>query len=427
MQNQENEHLEELYARGLAQFRAGEWAAAIETFLALQSRTNAFPEIDGLIEDARLKLEIERAETPEAAAPPKHHKYLRPRFLTAVPVLFIFGIVLIALRPSSAPPPAEQSAPTAVALSLPTPAPTNTPLPTSTPEPTSTPLPTSTPEPTSTPAPGLLTVRMAANQASNAIPNNLEIILDASGSMQAQIDGRRKIDIAHEALSGLIKELPDAANVALRAYGHRRGGDCGDIELVNPIGPLDRAALTNKVNAISPAQNGMTPIGASLQQVADDLKGTQGDVQIVLVSDGDETCNSDPVQIATQIHTANPKIKIDVIGFNVGPEAWRARLSGISQGGGGRYFNAADANQLVAALQQSVLTSYHVLSADGQLVYQGVLGSSATLPAGSYTIEIAGVKPITINTVQVGNRPVVVELHEQDGALTGTVVGQTSP
>jgi Ca-activated chloride channel homolog len=268
---------------------------------------------------------------------------------------------------------------------------------------------------------------MAADQPSGQVLSNLEIIVDASGSMTGLIGDRKKIDIAHDALDELVTQLPDTANVALRAYGHRRGGDCGDTELVTPLGPLDRAALTDKINAIYPAQNGMTPIGASLQQVAEDVKSVQGDVLVVLVSDGDETCNGDPVQVATQLHTNNPKIKIDVIGFNVGPEEWRARLSGISQGGGGRYFDAADAAQLVAALQQSVLVSYHVLSADGRLVYQGALGSSATLPSGTYTVEVPGATPLTISDVVVGERPAVVELRQQDGTLTGTIVGQTAP
>jgi hypothetical protein len=82
---------------------------------------------------------------------------------------------------------------------------------------------------------------------------------------------------------------------------------------------------------------------------------------------------------------------------------------------------------LVTALQQSVLVTYHVLSADGRLVYQGALGSSATLPAGTYSVEVPGATPVTISNVVVGERPAVVELHQQDGALTGTIVGQTAP
>lgn len=263
---------------------------------------------------------------------------------------------------------------------------------------------------------------MAEGQTATRTIGNIEIILDASGSMGGEIDGRRKIDIAHEALGALIGKLPDKTNVALRAYGHRKGGDCGDVELLTPLGALDRAALTAQVNAVNPAPKGMTPIGASLQQVAEDLKGARGDVLVVLVSDGDETCDGDPAKVATQLHEANPKIRFDVIGFNVGPEEWRARLSGIAQGGGGNYFDAKDAAQLVDALQQAVALTYRVMDAQGVEVFQGQLGSTAQLPAGQYTVEISGASPLKISDIAVGGATTAVELREEDGVLKSAVM-----
>jgi Ca-activated chloride channel family protein len=63
-----------------------------------------------------------------------------------------------------------------------------------------------------------------------------------------------------------VDKLPATTNVALRSYGHGKGNDCNDVELLTPLGPLDRAAPTGRINGVSPAQNGMTPIGASLQK-----------------------------------------------------------------------------------------------------------------------------------------------------------------
>jgi hypothetical protein len=263
---------------------------------------------------------------------------------------------------------------------------------------------------------------MAEGQALVRTIGNLEIILDASGSMNGEIDGRRKIDIAHEALATLIGKLPDHTNVALRAYGHRKTSDCSDVELLTPLGALDRGALTAQINAVNPAQKGMTPIGASLEQVAQDLQGAQGDVLVVLVSDGDETCDGDPAQVATRIHADNARIRFDVIGFNVGPEEWRARLSGIAQGGGGNYFDAKDAAQLVDALQQAVALNYRVLDAQGAEVFQGQIGAVSSLPSGRYTIEIQGASPLTIPDIAVGGASTVVDLREENGALKGIVV-----
>jgi Ca-activated chloride channel homolog len=426
MEDEQTFESEQLYARGMTQLRAGQWKAAVETLSELRTISSAYPELDTLISDALLKIEIDRLRAPDGMAPPKNRRLLRPRFLTAVLVLFALGgALLTAWRVFGSEPAPVLPPPTSI-VALPTPAPTD--VPTATVEPTPTALPTVMPTdaPTATPVadpePGALLVRMAEGQALVRTIGNIEIILDASGSMNGEIDGRRKIEIAHEALAALVSKLPDNTNVALRAYGHRKGGDCNDVELLTPLGALDRGALTARINAVSPAQKGMTPIGTSLQQVADDLKGAQGDVLVVLVSDGDETCDGDPTQVATRIHADNPKIRFDVIGFNVGPEEWRARLSGIAQGGGGSYFDAKDAAQLADALQQAVALTYRVVDAQGAEVFQGQLGATATLPAGRYTVEIRGASPLTIPDIVVGGATTAVELHEADGVLNGTVV-----
>jgi hypothetical protein len=420
--DQQTFEAEQLYERGMAQLRAAQWKAAVETLSELRAISSAYPELETLIADALLKGEIERLRAPDGIAPPKQRRLLRPRFLTAALVLFaIGGGLLIAMRPfDSAPPP--QALPTS-ALSLPSPAPA-TAAPTTTPAPTAEPSPTALPtaEPTAEPEPGTLEVRMADGQSLVRTIGNIEIILDASGSMNGQIDGRRKIDIAHEALAALVEKLPDDTNVALRAYGHRKPSDCADVELLTPLGALDRARLTARINTVSPAQKGMTPIAASLQQVAQDLQGAQGDALVVLVSDGDETCDGDPAQVATRIHAENPKIRFGVIGFNVGPEEWRARLSGIAQGGGGSYFDASDATQLADALQQAVALTYRVLDAQGVEVFQGQLGGTATLPAGRYTVEISGTAPLTIADIAVGGGATIVELRDEGGVLKGAVV-----
>jgi Ca-activated chloride channel homolog len=425
MDDEQTFESEQLYERGMAQLRAAQWKAAVETLSELRTISSAYPDVDSLISDALLKSEIERLRAPDGVAPPKQRRLLRPRFLTAVLVLFILGgVSLIALRPFSAPLEQPLVQPTS-ALALPTPAPTNVPVAIAEPAPTAVPA-TPTAAPTAAPvadlSSGVLQVRMADGQSLVRSIGNIEIILDASGSMNGEIDGRRKIDIAHEALATLVDKLPESTNVALRAYGHRRGGDCGDVELLTPLGMLDRAALTARINSVAPAQKGMTPIGASLQQVAQDLQGAQGDALVVLVSDGDETCDGDPAQVATRIHADNPNIRFAVIGFNVGPEEWRARLSGIAQGGGGNYFDASDATQLVNALQQAVALTYRVLDAQGAEVFQGQLGNPATLPAGQYTVEINGASPLSLADIAVGGAPIAVELREEGGVLKGTVL-----
>ena len=68
---------------------------------------------------------------------------------------------------------------------------------------------------------------------------NVVFILDASGSMWGQIEGENKIVIARRVLRELVGELPGDAEVGLVAYGHRREGDCEDIETLVPLSRID--------------------------------------------------------------------------------------------------------------------------------------------------------------------------------------------
>ena len=60
------------------------------------------------------------------------------------------------------------------------------------------------------------------------------IVLDASGSMWAQIDGKPKLEIARETLRTVLQTVPADLELGLMAYGHREKGSCDDIELIVP-------------------------------------------------------------------------------------------------------------------------------------------------------------------------------------------------
>ena len=75
----------------------------------------------------------------------------------------------------------------------------------------------------------LLVLTTASMAADKAI-----IVLDASGSMWGQIDGRPKLEIARESLRNVLKSMPSDLELGFMAYGHREKGNCSDIELIVP-------------------------------------------------------------------------------------------------------------------------------------------------------------------------------------------------
>ena len=89
------------------------------------------------------------------------------------------------------------------------------------------------------------------------------LVLDASGSMWGQIDGKSKMEIAKEVVGKIVANWKPGDELGLVAYGHREKGSCTDIEVLREPGPLDAADYMRAVNALSP--KGKTPMTAAVQ------------------------------------------------------------------------------------------------------------------------------------------------------------------
>jgi hypothetical protein len=180
------------------------------------------------------------------------------------------------------------------------------------------------------------------------------LAFDASGSMRADDgSGTPKIKAAKDAAVSLLKTLPATTQLGLRVFGgtlpsQPKGPACHDSHLVLPIGPLNRGQVEAKIRSFS--AKGRTPIAYALQQAADDL-GPSGSRTIVLVSDGQDTCQPPPpCKIARQIAKGGVAMRIQAIGFNVDKDA-RKQLQCIATAGGGVYRDASNAASLRQELQ----------------------------------------------------------------------------
>ena len=197
--------------------------------------------------------------------------------------------------------------------------------------------------------------------ADDAETTGLILILDASNSMWGQIDGVNKIVTARAAVGGLIDDLPDNSKAGLVAYGHRREGDCEDIEVLAPVGPLDKATLKETINSINP--KGRTPITSSIN-AAIELVGTEQPASIVLISDGLETCGLDPCSAVRTAKASGVPFVLHVIGFDVAGED-TTQLECAAQEGGGIFLSASSAPELSDAL----VTAYEKpVQPDGRLI-----------------------------------------------------------
>ncbi|HQW81389.1 MAG: VWA domain-containing protein [Rhodanobacteraceae bacterium] len=196
---------------------------------------------------------------------------------------------------------------------------------------------------------------MVMNGAGAAERDQVMLVLDASGSMWGQIDGRSKVEIAREAVADLVKTWNPEVDLGLIAYGHRRKGDCADIETVLPAGPLHANDYLAKVNALN--AKGMTPLSQAVINAADALKASERKATVILVSDGEETCELDPCAVGKSLEAKGVEFTAHVIGFDVPNPAHQAQLRCLAESTGGRYFNASDAASLDKALGQIAVAS----------------------------------------------------------------------
>lgn len=175
------------------------------------------------------------------------------------------------------------------------------------------------------------------------------LVLDASGSMWGQIDGKAKIAIARDAVGAMLDGWK-GGDLGLMAYGHNRKADCGDIELLQAIGPGTADGIRRQVNALSP--KGMTPITESVRRAAEQLRYTEQKATVILVSDGEETCNADPCALGKALDAAGVDFTAHVVGFDIakGSKAHQ-QLQCLAANTGGRYVDARDAGELNRALQ----------------------------------------------------------------------------
>jgi Mg-chelatase subunit ChlD len=242
-----------------------------------------------------------------------------------------------------------------------------------------------------TPSAALAQLRVVTDAASaGSAFAAVEFVLDASGSMLQRLGGVRRIEIAKTALVELAsKELPDGTAFALRVFGHKEAGSCRtDLEL--PLAPIDRGAAMARIQTLGAMNLAKTPIGASLLKVREDLAGVTGAALVVLVTDGEETCDGDPKAAIQALRAAGLDVRVNVVGFAVDEVVLKETFREWAQLGGGGFFDAQDGAQLSSALRATLQPSYEVL-ADGKRVATGTVnGEPSELAAGSYRVRLLG-------------------------------------
>ena len=163
------------------------------------------------------------------------------------------------------------------------------------------------------------------------------IVMDASGSMWGQIDGKTKIEIARETLGDVLQSLPQDLELGLMAYGHREKGQCSDIQTIVAPGPNTARVIGAAVNKLNP--KGKTPLAEAVTMAAERLRYTEDKATVILITDGLETCDADPCAVANSLEQNGIDFTAHVVGFGLSKEEGQQGAC-IAQNTGGIYKEA---------------------------------------------------------------------------------------
>ena len=201
---------------------------------------------------------------------------------------------------------------------------------------------------------------MAAAQDNAAI-----LILDASGSMWTQLDdGSSRIEVARDVLRDFLAARDSAQPLGVIAYGHNRKGDCSDIEVLAPVATHDGAALGARLRTLNP--RGKTPLADALRRAATQIPQTSEATDIVLVTDGLETCGGDVCAVAAELAAMGVHVRAHIVGFGLS-EQEVAQVACVADTTGGLVFSTQSGAELADALLRTTVAVVADDLPDGQV------------------------------------------------------------
>ncbi|MBP7283119.1 MAG: VWA domain-containing protein [Leptospiraceae bacterium] len=193
----------------------------------------------------------------------------------------------------------------------------------------------------------------------------LVIVLDQSGSMSEKLGADTRMEVAKRVSLKLIEKFPTtAAGLGFYSYGTSQpeldadsaesNGCKSFVEWQSPFQKLNRVELKEHVSKMQPELG--TPIAYSLQKFRESILDKKGKFNLLLITDGGESCNGDPVEEAKKLVMLNNKtlmIKLSVIGFGVDAKT-EMELKKIAEASNGTYQTVTSEEALEDIFQKPI-------------------------------------------------------------------------
>jgi Mg-chelatase subunit ChlD len=188
-------------------------------------------------------------------------------------------------------------------------------------------------------------------------PINILFLLDASRSMAEKLQGKdQKMDSAKMVLQQALGKIPRDIRIGLRVFGQSAGNafdDCQQSALLVPPKEGSNRKIVESLRFVRPF--GMTPLTYGLLNAERDMRDLDGVRQIILISDGAETCGGDPCDLIRRLRARGINIKIDIVGLGLkGDKEAREQLNCIAEASGGKFFDTNSVAELIEQMSHTV-------------------------------------------------------------------------
>jgi hypothetical protein len=242
----------------------------------------------------------------------------------------------------------------------------------------------------------------------------VELVMDAAVA-RAAAGGGQALDSARQAIIDMIGDTLSAeTSFALRVFGHDQEDICRtDLEL--PLGPLNRGRATETVRGIVAGPLAKTPLGRSLELVAEDLRSADGRGVVVLVVSSEESCEGNPMQAVRSLRRLAADIRLNIIGVGIEEFAQQEYLRQLALAGNGHYFKVSDAAGFGRALDEVLRTPFELIDEQGEVAATGLVDGDAVLvKPGTYAVNILSNPPLSFADVKVEpGKQAVLQAREQ--------------
>ena len=188
------------------------------------------------------------------------------------------------------------------------------------------------------------------------------LVFDASKSMAAAdagAAGLRRIDSVRTALARVLPRVAPRRRLGLITYGPGSRAVCSNIalELRPRLDAADR--IQARVNALLP--EGRTPLTSAVRRAADALGRSGRPGTIVLLTDGEESCNGAPCDLAKALKAENANLTVHVVSYRIKGSIGSDgvfKAACLAKETGGLYVATETIDELAAELEKMLACPY---------------------------------------------------------------------